>query len=122
MAATLIPFQQSLRPSLPTIEGNVDYRKMRDELLRIDELLTQGGIEQQFINSCLDQWLDGRQFAKKATSAKGQLKYQLHCQRALRCNILRTYLQEDFRGFAARLADSPLFQHFCALSQIDKVV
>src|SRR6266542_1940317 len=54
-------------------------------------------------------------------AAKAQLNFQTHSRRALRCNILRTYLQEDFRGFAARLADSPLFQRFCLVDEIDKV-
>src|SRR5712691_11133846 len=121
MTATIIPFPQSLQPPLPTIEGNVDYRKMRHELLRIEELLTQSGAEQQFIRLCLERWLAARKSQDKVP-AKAQLNFQLQSRRALRCNILRTYLQEDFRGFAARLADSPLLQHFCGLSEIDKVV
>ena len=56
MAVHLIPFPQSLRPPLPTIEGNVDYRKLRAELLRIDELLPQSGLEQQFIRLALKRW------------------------------------------------------------------
>ncbi len=115
-----LPVPQALRPALPTIEGNVDYRKMRDELLRIDELLTQTGIEKQFIELCLQQWAADQ--GNRKLSVKAQLSYQLHSRRALRCNILRTYLAEDFRGFAARLADSPLFQFFCGLAQVDKVV
>ena len=39
MTATIIPFPQSLQPPLPTIEGNVDYRQMRDELLRIGDFI-----------------------------------------------------------------------------------
>jgi hypothetical protein len=39
----------------------------------------------------------------------------------LRCNIVRTLLLEDFRGLAVRLADSPLFQHFCGLAELDRV-
>jgi len=122
MTATIIPFPQSLQPPLPTIEGNVDYRTMRDELLRIAELLTQSDAEQKFIRLCLERWLAAHEFAQDKVPAKAQLNFQLQSRRALRCNILRTYLKEDFRGFAARLADSPLFQHFCGLSQIDKVV
>src|SRR6266567_7972639 len=122
MPATIIPFQPSLRPSLPTIEGNVDYRKLREELLCIDQILTQSGVEQQFIGLCLEPWLKGRQLAQGQVPAKAQLNFQTHSRRALRCNILRTYLQEDFRGFAARLADSPLLQQFCGLGELDKVV
>src|SRR6266566_5124077 len=122
MTATLLPFPQSLQPPLPTIEGNVDYRKMRDELRRIEELLTQSGAEQQFIRLCLERWLAAREFAQDKVPAKAQLNFQLQSRRALRCNILRTYLQEDFRGFAARLSDSPLLQQFCGLGELEKVV
>ncbi|HEV2210258.1 MAG TPA: hypothetical protein VG167_15885, partial [Verrucomicrobiae bacterium] len=62
-------------------------------------------------------WLGRRQ----KVSAKAQRAHQLHSQRALRCNIARTLLAEDYRGFAARLADSPLLQHFCMVSQVDVV-
>src|SRR2546427_3655834 len=122
MTATIIPFPQSLQPPLPTIEGNVDYRTMRDELLRIEELLTQSDAEEKFIRLCLERWLAAHQFAQNKVPAKAHLTFQPQSRRALRCNILRTYLKEDFRGFAARLADSPLFQHFCGLSELDKVV
>ncbi len=121
MTATLIPFPQSFQPPLPTIEGNVDYRQMRDELLRIDHLLIQSGTESQFVRLALESWWS-RFPADDPPSAKAQLNFQIHSRRALRCNLLRLYLQEDFRGFAARLADSPLLQHFCGLAQIDKVV
>jgi len=43
--ATIIPFQPLLPQVLPTIEGNVDYREFRAQLLRIDELLIQSGME-----------------------------------------------------------------------------
>ena len=52
MPAPLLPIQQWLRPSLPTIEGNIDYERLRQQLLRIDQLLLlllQGGIQAQFI-------------------------------------------------------------------------
>jgi len=35
--ATIIPFQPPLPQVLPTIEGNVDYRQFRDQLLHIDQ-------------------------------------------------------------------------------------
>jgi hypothetical protein len=34
---------------------------------------------------------------------------------------VRTYLKENFRGFAARLADSPLLQRFCLVDELDRV-
>ena len=110
--ATIIPFQSALPQVLPTIEGNVDYREFRDRLLRIDELLRQSGLETQLLQTDLQCW----QGQTKHVCAAAQQTRLLHSQRALRCNIARILLQEDFRGFAARLADSPLLQHFCRLS------
>ena len=119
MATRLLPIQQSLQPPLPTIEGNVDYRCLRDQLLRMDQLLIHSGMEAEFIAATFDQWKSQCKF--KNISAKTQRKIQVHARRALRCNIVRTLIMEDFRGFAVRLADSPLFQHFCALSEIDRI-
>src|SRR5439155_56586 len=119
MPTRLIPVQQPLQPPLPTIEGNVDYRRLRDQLLRIDQLLVQSGIEEQFIAASFEDWKARCPF--KNIPAKAQRKIQIHSRRALRCNIARTLIMEDFRGFAIRLADSPLLQHFCGLSELDRI-
>lgn len=111
---TIIPFEPFLPQVLPTIEGNVDYRLLRDQLLRIDSLLRLSGLEGLLIRKDLQRWLA----RCKKPSSKAQQNRQLHCGRALRCNIARVLLQEDYRGFAARLADSPLLQHFCGISEV----
>src|SRR3974377_1170254 len=97
--AIIIPFQLPLPQVLPTIEGNVDYRDFRDGLLRIDGLLVQSGLEPQLLRADLKTWLGRR----KNVSAKAQQNRQIHSRRALRCNLARHLLKEDFRGFAARL-------------------
>lgn len=111
---TTIPFQPPLPQVLPTIEGNVDYRNFRQRLLRIDELLRQSGMEKELIETDLQRW----QSQSKYVSPAAQRTRQLHSQRALRCNIARTLLGEDYRGLAVRLADSPVLQHFCLLSEL----
>ena len=116
--ANIIPFELPLPHILPTIEGNVDYRDFRDQLLRIDHLLAQTKLETQMLELDLQRWL-ARQ---KRPSAKAQQKHQFHARRALRCNIARLLIHEDYRGFAARLADSPLLQFFCGLSEVDRVL
>jgi hypothetical protein len=113
----IIPFQLPLPPVLPTIEGNVDYREFRERLLRINELLLSSGLETQWLETDLQRWMA----RGKNLSAKAQQNRQRHRQRALRCNIARILLKEDFRGFAARLADSPVLQFFCAISEVDCV-
>lgn len=119
MPARLLPIQQPLQPPLPTIEGNVDYQRLRDQLLRIDQLLIQSGVEEQFIAATFEDWKARCKF--KNIPVKAQRKIQIHARRALRCNLVRTLIMEDFRGFAIRLADSPLFQHFCGLSELDRI-
>lgn len=119
MPVVLLPLQPLLRPSLPTIEGNVDYTRLRQQLLRIDQLLQQSGVEAQFMADTFERWQADCQCQN--ISPKAQRKIQIHARRALRCNIARTLIMEDFRGFAVRLADSPLFQHFCGVDEIDRV-
>ena len=85
LAANIIPFELPLPRILPTIEGNVDYRDLRDQLLRIDDLLVQSPLETQMLEADLQRWLAGQ----KRVSAKAQQKHQFHARRALRCNIAR---------------------------------
>ena len=115
--ATIIPFQPQLPQVLPTIEGNVDYREFRDQLFFIDQLLITTGLETQLMQSDLQRWMD----RCKEISPKAQQTRQTHSRRALRCNIARLLLQYDFRELAARIADSPLLQHFCGISQVDRI-
>jgi hypothetical protein len=80
----------------------------------MDGLLVQSGLETQLLERDLERWLAGR----KSVSAKAQQNHQIHSRRALRCNLARGLLKEDFRGFAAHLADSPVLQYFCGMSQV----
>ena len=118
LAANIISFELPLPRILPTIEGNVDYRDLRDQLLRIDGLLVQSPLETQMLKADLQRWLAGQ----KHVSAKAQQQHQFHARRALRCNIARDLLKEQYRGFAAHLADSPLLQFFCGISEVERVV
>ena len=119
MPAQLLPIQRLLQTPLPTIAGNVDYDRLRAQLIRTDQLLVQSRIEEQFVASTLASRTASS--PSEQISAKAQRQIQIHARRALRCNIARTLIMEDFRGFAIRLADSPLFQHFCGLSQLDRI-
>ena len=94
MLCRLIPFPQELRPRLPTIVGNVDYQTLRQRLEQIDEILRLSGLERDFVQRALRRWTSS---GKRAPTAHEQLKFQQRSRRALRCNILRTLLQEDSR-------------------------
>ena len=118
MACQIIPFPQELRPSLPTIVGNVDYLTLRERLEQIDALLRQSGVERDFVQRALAGW---RCAAKGEPTAREQEKFQQRSRRALRCTVLRTLLQEDYRGFSCQLAGNPLYQWFCLVDALDQV-
>jgi hypothetical protein len=118
MPCQILPFPQELRPKLPTIVGNVDYLTLRERLEQIDVLLRTSGVEQEFVRRALQAWT----FAEERPPTAGeQLKYQERSRRALRCTILRTLLQEDYRGFSCQLAGHPLYQWFCLVDALDQV-
>jgi hypothetical protein len=118
MPCQIIPFPQELRPGLPTIVGNVDYLTLRQRLEQIDALLRQGGVERAFVQRALDRW---KVAARREVTAVEQGKFQQRSRRALRCTLLRTLLQEDYRGFSCQLAGNPLYQWFCRVDALDQV-
>ena len=73
--ATIIPFELPLPQILPTIEGNVDYRDFRDQLLRIDGLLVQSDLETQMLEADLQRWLA----RAKARQRQGPTKPPVPC-------------------------------------------
>ena len=117
----LLPLEQYLLPDLPTIVGNVDSQTLRAQLLRMHQLLVDGGIERDFIARSVSH---RRQFAVKRYQKSGKYEKLLreHSARALRCNLARVLLKEDFRAFSVRLADSPLLQRFVGIARLDAVV
>src|SRR3954454_19652360 len=119
MASQIIAFPQELRPKLPTIVGNVDYLTLQERLQQIDTLLRDSGVEEQFVEQALKGFI--AEAKGKAIAPQQQLKFQERSRRALRCTILRTLLQEDYRGFSCQLAGNPLYQWFCLIDALDQV-
>jgi hypothetical protein len=120
MSSLMIPFPTDLRPRLPTIVGNVDYLTLCRRLEQIESLLQASGLEADFVEQALQDWLKPKP-ASRPPTARQQQQFQLRSRRALRCTILRTLLQEDYRGFSCALAGSPLYQWFCLVDALDAV-
>jgi len=118
MLCPLIPFPQELRPKLPTIVGNVDYLTLRQQLEQIDALLRDSGVEREFVRLAVQRWAVS---GKRPPTAEQQRKFQERSRRALRCTILRTLLQEEYRPFSCQLAGNPLYQWFCLIDALDAV-
>lgn len=115
--ALILPFQPSLRPALPTVLGNVDYLEFERQLRRIDGLLSASGLEKRFVEQSLSRY-DAHYPAAKT---KARQRHQRHSYRALRCNVLRGLLGEDYRGMSRRLAECPLFRWFCGMEELAAV-
>ena len=118
MPCQIIPFPQELRPQLPTIVGNVDYLTLRQRLEQSDALLRDSGVEREFVQRALAVWNPS---ASREATVLEQLKFQQRSRRAQRCTLLRTLLQEDYRGFSCQLAGNPLYQWFCQVDALDQV-
>jgi hypothetical protein len=116
-AAVILPFQPTLCPALPVILGNVDYQDFEFQLHRLDELLIASGVEKSFVEQSLARY--DQQFS--AAKTKARVRHQRHSYRALRCNVLRGLLGEDYRGMSRRLAECPLFRWFCGLEALAAV-
>lgn len=84
--------QQEFRPVLPVVVGNADYRRFRDRLERVEELLRLSGLEDTFVETGLTQWVrEGKETAQKRGVPFRQppsatiAKHQRALRQALRC-------------------------------------
>ncbi len=118
MPCPIIPFPQEFRPPLPTVVGNVDDLTLRQRLEQIDALVRASGVEREFVERTLAPWISR---AARVPTAREQLKFQPRSRRALRGTLLRTLLQEDYRGFSGQLAGHPLAQWFGLIDALDQV-
>jgi hypothetical protein len=75
-------------------------------------------VEADFVQRALAHW---KVAGSREATAREQLKFQERSRRALRCTLLRTLLQEDYRGFSCQLAGNPLYQWFCLIDALDAV-
>ena len=114
-----LPHQLRFRPVLPEVIGNVDYKREKDLLIRIDELLILSGLEQQFVETSLEQWLQAED--GKKVGANAIRKRKEHSKVALRCMVLCQLLGMSYRETSQRLAECPLFQWFCGLDHLGVV-
>ena len=116
-AAAILPFQPTLCPALPVVLGNVDYQAFEFQLRRMDQLLIGSGVEKSFVEQCLARY----DTQCPVATIKSRVRHQQHSYRALRCNVLRGWLGEDYRGMSRRLAECPLFRWFCGLEELAAV-
>ncbi len=124
----LVPEQQHFTPFIPTVYGNVDYRRWESQFIRIDEILRTGLVEEAFQRLALanrnteeqeDAEKENRAF-RSLTTTEQETSQKLSSQ-ALRCNIARMLTGESYRRFACHLAESSLLQWFCGMGRLDEI-
>ena len=124
----LVPEQQHFAPFIPTVYGNIDYRRWQSQLLRIDEILRAGLVEESFQRLALAHRnrrekaaAEKENRAVRSLSTTEQESFQKLSSQAMRCNIARTLTGESYRKFACHLAESQLLQWFCGIDRLDTV-
>jgi hypothetical protein len=124
----ILPFQLPLRQQLPRVHGNVDYQIFRQTLQRMAELIRLTGIDSVVVLFCLDQaerearkqaQREGKRY--KGLSDRQQRGIQRAARQALRCSVARSLVDESYREFSCRLADSALLQQFCLIDTLEPI-
>ena len=101
-----IIYQTEFRPELSTIYGPKSYRDLKEKLISIDKLLIESGIEDEIIGLDLE----------KHQNFSPTDKQILLIRQMLRCNIIITLTNDNFRSLATRIADSELLKWFCCIN------
>jgi hypothetical protein len=114
----IIPFERPLRPALPQVLGNVEYRDLQKLLVRVDELIRESGIERLFVDLSMDALVAKCAKDGRTPCANELIRHQTHSIRALRTMVLQPLLGETFRGLSRRLAECPLFRWFCDMDEL----
>jgi IS5 family transposase len=125
---SILPFQLPLRQQLPQVQGNVDYQVFRETLERISDLIRLSDTDSIVVLFCLERAdREARKQAKrkgqryKGLSHRQQRWVQKIARQALRCGVARGLVDESYRDFSCRLADSPLLQRFCLLDTLEPI-
>jgi hypothetical protein len=118
MSRDIISFQSELCPAIPVVKNNKEFSEYCRLLESIDFILRKGGVEFEAAATYLEH---------VETHVKQNLKYAArkrlaeYAMRAMRCNILRHYLDESFIGLSRRIAESPVLQRFIGVIAMDEV-
>ena len=106
--AHMLPLQKELCPELPPVAGNRDFDELHSLLSRVDGLLVQSGLEDEFV-FCFSE------------SRRNTPKKVRRLVVALRCTVLRMLFQLPYGRAARELGTNYLYQKFCGLIKVDMI-
>ena len=114
--------QPKLKLSLPIVKNNKDFEAYKNIVNRMGQVLSQSGIESNFI--CY--FLNLKQDLKSATYSKILTpkeidKHSANASSILRCAIARMFNQESYQKFSLHLAESAVLQQFCMVDDLVEI-
>jgi hypothetical protein len=118
MSRDIISFQTELCPAIPAVKNNKEFSEYCRLLESIDFILRTGGVDFEVITAYLEHVGDHVRQSLKPAARKRLAEYAV---RAMRCNILRHYLDESFIGLSRRIAESAVLQRFIGVIAMDEV-
>ncbi len=118
MSQDIISFQGELCPAIPRVKNNKEFTEYCRLLERIDFILRTGGVDFEVAATYLEHV---EKHVRQNLKPAARKRLAKHAVRAMRCNILRHYLDESFMGLSRRIAESPVLQRFIGVIAMDEV-
>lgn len=118
MSRDIISFQGELCPAIPVVKNNKEFSEYCRLLERIDCILREGGVDFEAVAA---YWEHVETHARQSLKYAARKRLAEYAVRAMRCNILRHYLDESFIGLSRRIAESPVLQRFIGVVAMDEV-
>jgi len=113
-------FQTDFRPALLPVKACRDYRRLREQLQTIDDLLLRSGLDQIMIGLALKE--RRKDISEEDDRLCDLNKFLKHSLIAWRTRLLIPFLDSSApRKVAKKLADSPLCQWFCYISNFEEI-
>jgi len=104
------------KKKLPKITGNKDYQTQVDLFVRIGELIKLSGLDWILFKHLMAQKRKDPTISKKTLNEVSyRTKVLNQAKMILRTINAKNILRESYRGFAVRMADSPMLQQFCLI-------
>jgi len=118
MSRDVISFQTELCPAIPVVKNNKEFSEYCRLLEKIDCILREGGVDFEAASAYLEHLESFEKRSMKPAAGRRRAKYAVM---AMRCNILRHYLDESFVGLSRRIAESQVLQKFIGVIAMDEV-
>jgi hypothetical protein len=87
---TILAYQPTLRPALPTIYGPVEYHQQRALFERMDRIITEAKLDAEFLTLVLkDQGIEATKLTKKSSSRFAAYSFVCLARRMKRSSPLK---------------------------------